>query len=244
MHVNPVVNRPALHLIQTYSLSIYEQLQIEEALLRTDERNWCFINHGSPQAIVLGISGNVDNLVDKSLVLEQPLPLIRRFSGGGTVFIDEDTFFVTFICNQSDLEVPCFPHSVFKWSHEFYSLVFKDLNFKMIENDYVLGNKKFGGNAQYMRKNRWLHHTSLLWNYNPEKMRYLQLPPKTPIYRERRPHDEFLCSLSEHVASKEALQQKIMDALTSKFEVQHVEYEALVPLLEREHRKATTLVTL
>lgn len=237
-------NKPLLYLIQSHSLSIFEQLQMEEALLRTDERNWCFINHGSPQAIVLGISGNANNLVDKSLILEQPLPLIRRFSGGGTVFIDENTFFVTFICNQLDLKVPCYPQSVFKWSHEFYSLVFKDLNFKMIENDYVLGNRKFGGNAQYMRKDRWLHHTSLLWKYDPQNMRYLQMPPKTPAYRKHRLHDEFLCSLSEHVHSKEDLQQKIVNTLAYQFDVRHVDYVSLLPLLKGEHRKATAFIEL
>ena len=36
---------------------ILEQLQLEEALFRADQRNWCLLNSGSPPAIVMGISG-------------------------------------------------------------------------------------------------------------------------------------------------------------------------------------------
>ncbi len=236
------MNKPILHLIQTHSLSIFQQLQMEEALLRADQRNWCLINHGSPQAIVLGISGNADKLIDKSLVFKQPLPLIRRFSGGGTVIVDEDTFFVSFICNQADLNVPSYPHCVFQWSEKFYSLVFKDLNFKMVENDYVIENRKFGGNAQYMRKDRWLHHTSLLWSYDPKKMRYLQMPHKTPAYRERRSHEEFLCSLKSYMNSKEDLQMRILAELSNQFDVHFVEFNTLTSLLQGEHRKATVFI--
>lgn len=236
------MHKPVLHLIQSRSLSIFEQLQMEEALLRSDARNWCFINHNASQAIVLGISGCPDKLIDKSGVFKQPLPVIRRFSGGGTVLIDEDTFFVTFICNQADLKVPSFPHAVFQWSEKFYHLVFKDLDFKMIENDYVVGNRKFGGNAQYMRRDRWLHHTSLLWNFDPQKMRSLSMPHKMPLYRKERSHEEFLCPLKDHLSSKEQLQQRIIAALESQFTVCPINYDTLLPLLAGDYRKATKLI--
>lgn len=38
-------------------LSIFRQLQIEEALLRTDDRNWCLVNENiKEKAVVLGVS--------------------------------------------------------------------------------------------------------------------------------------------------------------------------------------------
>lgn len=45
-----------LHLLSTKNLFIYSQLQYEEALLRLDNRSWCFLNIGSPKALVLGVS--------------------------------------------------------------------------------------------------------------------------------------------------------------------------------------------
>lgn len=45
----------------------------------------------------------------------------------------------------------------------------------MRENDYLFGSHKIGGNAQSIIKDRWVHHTSFLWDYKPERMRYLQV---------------------------------------------------------------------
>eukprot|EP00968_Pinguiococcus_pyrenoidosus_P003776 scaffold251_cov230-Pinguiococcus_pyrenoidosus.AAC.7 len=33
----------------------------------------------------------------------------------------------------------------------------------LVENDYVVGDRKFGGNAQSITSGRWLHHTSFLF---------------------------------------------------------------------------------
>jgi lipoate-protein ligase A len=71
-------------------------------------------------------------------------------------------------------------------------------DFSLVENDYCLGHRKMGGNAQSIVKNGWLHHTSFLWDYDKNNMDdYLTLPDKRPAYREDRPHDDFLCKLSE-----------------------------------------------
>lgn len=70
--------------------------------------------------------------------------------------------------------------------------------FKLREHDYVFGDKKvqqsrrnnttyytlltrvisprltqFGGNAQSITKDRWVHHTSFLWDFDPANMDYL-----------------------------------------------------------------------
>mmetsp|Transcript_34451 Transcript_34451/g.79651 ORF Transcript_34451/g.79651 Transcript_34451/m.79651 type:complete len:374 (-) Transcript_34451:495-1616(-) len=69
--------------------------------------------------------------------------------------------------------------------------------FALRENDYILGNRKMGGNAQTITKTGWIHHTSFLWDYLEENMEYLTLPSKRPDYRGDRSHDEFLVKLSE-----------------------------------------------
>lgn len=55
--------------------------------------------------------------------------------------------------------------------------------FKNVAVDYVLGDKKFGGNAQSIIKDRFLHHTSFLWDYQDFRMAYLKLPQRAPTYR-------------------------------------------------------------
>lgn len=50
--------------------------------------------------------------------------------------------------------------------------------------DYVFAERKFGGNAQAITNKRWLHHTSFLWDYDPDNMAVLKNPRKQPQYRQ------------------------------------------------------------
>lgn len=69
-------------------------------------------------------------------------------------------------------------------------------DFALRENDYVLGERKMGGNAQSITKGGWLHHTSFLWDYDLDNMEYLSLPQKRPDYRGDRHHHDFLVRLA------------------------------------------------
>ena len=48
----------------------------------------------------------------------------------------------------------------------------------------MFGERKFGGNAQAITGRRWLHHTSLLWDFDPDNMALLRPPARQPKYRE------------------------------------------------------------
>lgn len=63
--------------------------------------------------------------------------------------------------------------------------------------DYALGERKFGGNAQAISKDRWVHHTSFLWDYLPERMELLKHPSRAPEYRAGRAHSDFIVPLRE-----------------------------------------------
>lgn len=211
------MSKPKLNLLVLQQCPILEQLRLEEALLRADQRNWCLIHLRPSEAIVMGISAKPEEVINFNKMQEEPIPLIRRFSGGGTVLIDENCVMATFICNQAELGVPCFPQPVFRWSEAFYRPVFEGFEFSLRENDYVINHRKFGGNAQYMMKNRWLHHTSFLWDYSPEKMDYLKMPSKRPQYRQQRSHSEFLCKLNAYFPHLEEFSGKLLNQLKSHF---------------------------
>jgi hypothetical protein len=52
--------RPVVHLLRLRQCPIYEQLQIEEALLRSTKQNWFILNDGANSpAVVMGVSGFV-----------------------------------------------------------------------------------------------------------------------------------------------------------------------------------------
>lgn len=208
-----------IHLIELQNVPIFEQLQLEEALLRTDTRNFCVINYGSPKAIVMGISGRPESLLHLPLVHKDKIPVIRRFSGGGTVMVDEETLFVTFIFSKNAINVLPYPEPILRWSADLYVDAWKIPGFELLENDYIIEDKKCGGNAQYIQKDRWLHHTSFLWNFKKENMSYLQLPAKRPKYRLDRGHLDFLCTLNRE-GSISQLVEKLKSSLAKQFQLE------------------------
>lgn len=231
------------HLLRLKSFPIYEQLLLEEKLLRTHSGNWCLINEGSTPAIVMGISGKKEELIDLKKIQENKIPLIKRFSGGGTVVVDKDTLFVTFICQKQLHDFPAYPEPIMKWAEGIFAKVFQHPEFRLKENDFVLENRKFGGNAQYIRKERWLHHTSFLWDYDPEKMQSLLYPKKTPLYRAGRQHEDFLCRLSEFYPDKEKLIERIIDELKRRFSIEVISLEDALALTKEPSRQSTILVS-
>lgn len=188
---------PSLHFIHLKNTPIFEQLQLEEALLRGEDKNYCLVNEGSPRAIVMGISGKPEELLNLETVRQEEIPVIKRFSGGGTVIVDENTLFVTLIMNQKDVPIDPFPEPILAWSAHLYSGAWAIPGFALRENDYCIGEKKCGGNAQYIKKGRWLHHTSFLLDFSPQNMNHLQLPTRKPKYRGNRSHSEFLIGLNK-----------------------------------------------
>lgn len=218
-------------------MSIFEQLQIEEALLRGKTDNFCLINYGSTPSIVMGISGDPNSLIDRNTFNLNPIPVIRRFSGGGTVVVDQNTFFVTFIMNKKSLPIAPYPEPLLKWSEEFYQSAWKIPGFSLRENDYVIYNQKCGGNAQYIQKDRWVHHTSFLWNFSKDKMDYLTVPPKQPLYRQQRSHTEFLCSLNTYFQSPRIMVEPLKQELVKRFCVQEYPFPVHSFKTERQTTK-------
>ncbi len=230
-----------LKLVRLSRCPIYEQLLLEEALLRADTGNWCLFNEEASPAIVMGISGKAEELINFEQVREKSIPIIRRFTGGGTVIVDANTCFVTLICNTSSTGIDPFPEKVHRWAEALYNPVFIGLNFSLRENDYVFGERKFGGNAQYMQRGRWLHHSSFLWDYEVEMMNCLTLPPKMPSYRQKRSHDEFLSKMCLHIDSKPHFFGEIKKSLAHHFDLEEGTIEEVKRIQNLPHRISTVL---
>ena len=61
-----------LHVVSLEGMSIFEQLQLEEALFRADTRSWCLWNRGVAPAIVLGLSSKLEEGVDLANLVQAP----------------------------------------------------------------------------------------------------------------------------------------------------------------------------
>jgi lipoate-protein ligase A len=216
------------------NLPIFSQLEIEEALLKTDDKNWVILNSGSPKAIVMGISTKPTDVINLPLALEKKVPIIQRFTGGGTVVVDENTLFVTFIIQKNDIVFELFPKNILEW---IFATLKKSINIKdflLIDNDFTIAQKKVGGNAQYIKKDRFVHHTSFLWDYHEESMEYLLHPPKEPSYRKGRSHLDFLTKLSFHISK-----QNFFDAIISFLQLNYlIDLNPKIPIFP-PHKKHT-----
>jgi lipoate---protein ligase len=226
-----------LNFLFAQNLSIFEQLKLEEGLLKTNDENWCIVNLGSPTSVVLGAFNDEKLHLQLDLIKKDKIPLIKRFSGGGSVIVDENTIFITFIFSKKTLNFS-YPEEIFKWTENFYKKFFPS-SFSLQENDYILENKKCAGNAQYLKKTRWLHHSSFLWEFDNKKMDYLLLPKKAPKYRDNRSHENFLCTIKDLFVSKIHFASLIKSGLNELFILKETSLQDGFSYCLKEHLKTT-----
>ncbi len=230
-----------LHTLILQNYPIYYQLKLEEALLRTSEQNWLVLNLGSSPAVVMGISGDPNKLIDLQASEKANIPVIKRFSGGGTVVVDENTLFFSLIMQKSDEFSSLSPREIMRFVEKKIAKAFPS-SFSLTETDFTLGNKKIGGNAQYIQKNRWLHHTTFLWDYLPERMELLKHPEKKPEYRGERLHAEFLSTLNPYYESMNDLAARLVQSLGETFSLQLTSLQQASLHLENPHRSSTVYI--
>lgn len=122
------MNRLRLRCANVTGLNIYDSLLCEELIWRHSTDNWFLFNTGPVEpTIVLGLSGKIPALVNMPNASRDKVPLIRRFTGGGTVIVDPDTVFSTFVLNASDVGTLPYPRDIMNWSEKLYKPVFEKL---------------------------------------------------------------------------------------------------------------------
>lgn len=236
-------------------------------------------------AIVMGIGGKPERLIDIEAAKNDGVLVLKRFSGGGTVVVDHSSLWTTFIGRNKMLPtVKPYPREIMEWSaNVIFGPAFESWNreindndsgsrrskgrqtlvfegkwvderwcskgvdeslvlppseketqqnshstlptFQLKDNDYVLGERKIGGNAQSIVSGGFLHHTSFLWDWDQMNMDYLTLPEKRPEYRGNRPHDEFLVRLKDHYGKhsvKNSLFAHVKKATGESFELEEM----------------------
>lgn len=219
---------------------IFTQLQLEEALLRNCTENMCLINMNVPEAVVLGISRSPNEDLHLSALQTDNIPIIRRYSGGGTVFIDKDSILVTWIMNSSKPMISS--QDLMLWTYQIYAPIFPE-TFAINENDYTLGDKKIAGNAQYIQRFRWVHHSTFLWDMDINKLsRYLPMPQKQPSYRKQRKHQDFLTTIRPWFPNKEDFINQFKASASRLFSWKDFSNQETKQYLDKPHRKSTTLL--
>lgn len=118
----------SLKILNLRGCHIFQQLRWEEILLRHTSHNWLVWNTGPVDpVIVVGYGGKAHELVHIDVAERDGIPLIRRYTGGGTVIVDQNSVFSSFIMNAEDASVTPYPKNIMKWSEDIYGPVFGKL---------------------------------------------------------------------------------------------------------------------
>ena len=143
-------------------------LAVEEYLLKKSKEEYLILGINNP-AVIIGKHQVAHREADTKFVREHDIPVIRRISGGGTVFHDNGNLNFSFISQsiqgrQVDFRKYTLPVIGF--------LASTGVNAKFEgKNDLKVNGLKISGNAEHVHRERVLHHGTLLFNTCIDDMR-------------------------------------------------------------------------
>lgn len=146
----------------------FYNIALEEFLLTkfTDNILLCYVNAPS---IVVGRFQVPYKEVDVHEIMSNDINIVRRLSGGGTVFHDRGNLNYSFIHNAQEIEGEAYDFFNEKTVAALRILGLDDLSFE--RNNIFNKEKKISGVAQYKRGSRIVHHGTLLVNTNLDLLR-------------------------------------------------------------------------
>jgi lipoate---protein ligase len=167
-------------------------LQLDEQLLLDGEavfRVW----ESASECVVMGQSGQAE----REVCAPSGVPVLRRCSGGGTVVLGPG-------CLNYAVVLPMEWDP--RWRDVAFSLrwVMQRMRAALAlpglrlagQCDLALHGRKVSGNAQRRTRQAFLHHGTLLYDFDLARVdRLLRMPARRPAYRADRGHAEFLANL-------------------------------------------------
>ncbi len=141
----------------------YLNLAAEEYLLKNFDTDifFLYINDAS---VIIGKHQNALAEINIKDIKQRKIPVIRRLSGGGTVYHDLGNLNYAWIVNGEKNK----PVNFNKYMNDIYRFL-KSLDINVVQtanNDMAINGKKISGNAEHIFKNRLIHHGTLLYNSN------------------------------------------------------------------------------
>lgn len=136
-------------------------LAAEEYILKNFTED-CFMLWRNENAIIVGKHQNTLAEINLDYVKDKKIKVVRRLSGGGTVFHDLGNLNFTFIMNGGEGHLVDFR----KYTKPILEVMNKlgiDAQFEG-RSDLTIEGKKFSGNAEHVFKHRVLHHGTLLFS--------------------------------------------------------------------------------
>lgn len=138
----------------------YFNIATEEYLLKHKTDNFFIIYRNNP-SIIIGKHQNASAEINHQFVEEKQIAVVRRLSGGGTVYHDLGNINFCFIMNGEEGKLVDFR----RFTEPIVEILqgFGVNAYLGEKNDIRVGDKKISGNAEHVYHSRVLHHGTLLF---------------------------------------------------------------------------------
>ncbi|MHC1681176.1 MAG: biotin/lipoate A/B protein ligase family protein [Methanomassiliicoccales archaeon] len=187
--------------------------------------------------VSLGYFEKVETAIDPQVLLDEGVFLVRRMSGGSTIFTDQGQLIFSLTVDQGAIPKP----------EDAYALtcgvIVKALRSLGVEaehkppNDIIVNGKKISGSAQTRKKGMLMVHGTLLVDTDLDRMMRVLRPRHDKHSRTR---EEMTC-LREHLECSPNMSQ-VKDALVQAFSEALEQRAVCIPVNEREKGRVKTLI--
>ena len=153
-------------IIQTTETDVHKNLAVEEWLLENAPSVPVLFLYVNSPCVVIGKNQNPWRECRLSEMKTDGVPMARRISGGGAVVHDDGNLNVSVIVSRTSYDE--------QKQYELISRALKQFGInaeKLGKNSLAVCGKKFSGQAFCMRRDRVLHHGTLLVNSNLNRLR-------------------------------------------------------------------------
>jgi lipoate---protein ligase len=157
-----------LRCIQRLETDPYYNLAAEEYLLKHAANDTFMIWRNEP-SVIIGKHQNTAKEINHSFVESQRLPVVRRITGGGTVYHDPGCVNFSFIYTGRKENLVDFRHFT-----QPIILFLRELGLNAEfegKNNITVDGLKVSGNSAHIYKNKVLHHGTLLFNTHLEALK-------------------------------------------------------------------------
>lgn len=215
-----------MQFINSFFNSPFETIALDEELLikaeKGERRETLRFWEAKEYFVVVGRAGKIPEECFVKQCQNDGVRIIRRISGGGAVLQGPGCLNYSLILSYDRDE----RFRNIRVSYEIILKTVKDslsviparaeihpdnIKFHPI-SDLAFNGKKFSGNAQARKKKFFLHHGTILYDFDIDKIsKYLKHPSKEPEYRQKRTHKDFLTNIPiDSAAFKEAIKRRFI----------------------------------
>lgn len=154
-------------------------LAAEEYFLKNSREDVLMLWQNEP-SVVVGKHQNVLAEVNMDFVRENNIPVIRRISGGGTVYHDLGNINLTQISSSRKMDQLIDFHKFTQPVIDFLKQFGLEASFEG-KNNLTVNGKKFSGNSAHVFKNKVMHHGTFLYDTDLDKLEKVIHPGNSRI---------------------------------------------------------------